>query len=70
VTIVFRCKKLSCGILLKTEEKNVKFGVLTVVSVEIMLFWDVTPCSSIDRFPCFWGKPLPSSSGWKITFAC
>ena len=34
----------------------VKFEVLPVVKIRIMVFWDVTPCSLVDRSKCFGRK--------------
>jgi hypothetical protein len=32
---------------------NSIFGVLTAVTMKITVFWDVTPCSLVERYQCF-----------------
>jgi hypothetical protein len=40
----------------------VKFAVPTMVDIKITVLWDVTPHSSVDRFPKFWRNLLPPST--------
>lgn len=39
------------------------FEVLIPVNIKMIVFWDVTCCSLIDRYPRFWINLLLPSSG-------
>lgn len=38
---------------LGSDKTSVRFGVLTVVTIKINLFWDVMPCRQVDHYQCF-----------------
>jgi hypothetical protein len=39
--------------LMKKSSFILRFQALTAVNVKVVIFWDMTPCSLVDRYRCF-----------------
>jgi hypothetical protein len=49
---------------LRNKSVSVIFEIFAAVTSKITVFWDMTPCSLLGRYPCFGRKLLPQFS-WK-----